>query len=367
MNKEPVICFYKNSSFIVSTNFKLISYNNLDWELFLSDINKKYFNNLKILKINYEAGAIKLLDKKFDKKKLSLFKDNLVDIFILFDFKIISSNRLNEYLKYQNNFNLINKFTPLILKESYKDYFKTIKKNIINGYYYQINYTFPFKATYKGSALSAFNYYHNKFKGQYHAYLPLNNASIISCSPELFISKDDKNIKSMPIKGTSFDTNTGINKLLNSSKEDAELSMIVDLVRNDLNSIADISFSKVINHRKILKLGNLAHTYSTVTAKTSYSLDKILLNILPGASISGCPKSSSVLSIQNLETYKRNFYTGHLGWWYKNNCMLNVLIRSFIFLKENLSFFYAGGGIVYDSKINSEYKEVFLKGEKINA
>jgi len=367
MNKEPLICFYKDTKFIVSNNYDLISYNKDDWDIFLRDINKKYYNKFKILKINYEAGAKKILNNEFKNNKLSLFKDNLIDVFILTDFKIISNIKLNLFLKNYNEYSLSQKFTPIITKKSYKDNFKSIKKNINNGLYYQINYTFPFKATYKGSSISAFKYYHSKFKGQYHAYLPLKNSSIVSCSPELFISKDNKNIKSMPIKGTSFDTKTSIKNLLSSSKEDAELSMIVDLVRNDLNSIADISSSKVINHRKILKLGNLAHTYSTISAKTSYSLYKILSNILPAASISGCPKSSSVLSIQNLELYKRNFYTGQLGWWYKNDCILNVLIRSFIFLNNKTAYFYAGGGIVYDSKSDNEYQEVLLKGEKINA
>jgi para-aminobenzoate synthetase component 1 len=209
-----------------------------------------------------------------------------------------------------------------------------------------------------------FNYYHNKFSGKYHALIPGENSFIVSCSPELFLEKNKFILKTQPIKGT--DTNSNFdNKILKNKKEEAELSMIVDLLRNDLNTVSNNV--KITKHRKIMNLGNLVHTYSELIGETKLKLYEILPKILPAGSISGCPKSSSIFEIYNKEKFKRNFYTGNFGWWEKDDFTLNILIRSFIFLDNMKAYYHAGGGIVDDSISESEYNEIFLKGEKINA
>lgn len=271
---EPIICFYKNSKFLYSKNYIHLSYNNADWEKFLTKIEKKHFSKMKILKINFEAG-LKLFKKKPIPVKASLYEDNLIDVFILNDFKILNQKELNKFLKNENSFILEYKFKTLLNKKDYKDNFIKIKEDIKNGLYYQVNYTLAFKGKYRGSSLSSFNYYHNKFKGNYHALLPLKNGFIVSCSPELFLSKNKTKIISEPIKGTSINNEINVLEMLKSKKEDAELSMIVDLVRNDFNSVADIAYAKVNKHRSLLYLDNLVHTYSKISAKTSLNVSDI--------------------------------------------------------------------------------------------
>jgi para-aminobenzoate synthetase component 1 len=178
--------------------------------------------------------------------------------------------------------------------------------------------------------------------------------------------KRGNTLSTSPIKGTiSKNVKNYEAILLESQKESAELSMIVDLLRNDISRASDISPSKVIKHREIMDLGNLVHTYSTIESETSLNLCEILWETLPGGSISGCPKREAVLNILKLEPYARGPYTGICGWWHKDNFELNILIRSLVLLPNGKCFYSAGGGIVYDSKCNMEYDEILLKAEMI--
>ncbi len=358
----PLILFYKNGEYIYCENYTHIFYNGNEFSNFINEIYEKYFDKMKVIKINYEAGVNNLLNKENIQK--NLFFDNLIDIFILNDFSLIDEQNLVS-LKSHTEFSIKDKFKPLISIDDYNYNFKNIKHQINTGEFYQINYTIPFEATYSGNPFDAFFVYHNLFSGNYHAFIPLNDKFLISMSPELFLSKQNKKLITQPIKGTSKNTEKDIINLLNSEKENAELSMIVDLLRNDLNIISN-SGDKVNFHRKLMNLKNLVHTYSEIEVETEKNIAQILLKTLPGGSISGCPKKSAVNYINLCEKYKRGFYTGNLGWFYKDDFMLNILIRSFMCLNDNNKIFYhAGGGIVFDSIENEEYKEILLKAEKI--
>lgn len=154
-------------------------------------------------------------------------------------------------------------------------------------------------------------------------------------------------------------------ELINNPKEDAELSMIVDLLRNDLNHVEKESSAQVTAHREVMKLGYIQHTYSEIEIETDKSLPEILRSTMPGGSISGCPKTESLKLIAELETYKRQAYTGTIGWWKDNNFSLNIAIRSFMKYKNQL-FYHAGCGIVYDSDSQKEWDEFLLKAGSLN-
>ncbi len=151
---------------------------------------------------------------------------------------------------------------------------------------------------------------------------------------------------------------------MSSPKETAELSMIVDLLRNDLNSICEKPVT-VTKHREILDLGYTQHTYSEITGLTNLNLPEILKSTFPGGSISGCPKSESLKAISEFENSPRGFYTGTIGWWQKNDFKLNIAIRSFKKQNTDLTY-YAGCGIVYDSDPDCEWQEFLTKAGKLN-
>ena len=170
------------------------------------------------------------------------------------------------------------------------------------------------------------------------------------------MEKNGSQLRTEPIKGTLATT---VHQLITSEKETAELSMIVDLLRNDLNAVCE-SPVVVKKHREVLDLGYTKHTYSEIQGHTKLNFPEILSSTLPGGSISGCPKIESLLAIQELEKSPRGFYTGSLGWWENSDFKLNITIRSFKKQNKKVSY-YAGCGIVYDSNPDNEWQEFLNK------
>jgi para-aminobenzoate synthetase component 1 len=89
----------------------------------------------------------------------------------------------------------------------------------------------------------------------------------------------------------------------------------------------------------------------------------LLKACFPGGSITGCPKIRAMQIIDELEPAQRSIYTGSLGYLGFNNTMdLNILIRT-ILKKNDTIYFQVGGGIVADSRPDSEYEETMVKAQ----
>lgn len=343
MQKPALICFHPSGKYLYSTSYCRKQENNLDL------IQK---SGPKIIQIDYEFNA--------PKTSKSLYSSYPVQVYFLDDYELLNETELLNRTQ-AGYFHKNEPFYPLISKESYSKNLSRIANLIGQGHFYQINYTIPFQTTYQGDALGIFHHYHSRIKGDFHALLPGDDYSIISFSPELFLAKKGNELITRPIKGTGQDPQI----LLESEKEKAELSMIVDLLRNDLNSVATCSWAKVTKHREIMPLGHLIHTYSEIKAKSSLPITTILERMLPGGSISGCPKKEACLTINQIEEYQRKAYTGIIGWVDDNQALLSIAIRTFITTKQNKIFYHSGGGIVFDSKAEKEYEELLLKASLI--
>ena len=180
-------------------------------------------------------------------------------------------------------------------------------------------------------------------------------------------------LESWPIKGTiprgrdAREDARNAKRLTASEKDDAELSMIVDLVRNDLGRVSEPGSVKVEGHRELMKLSHVMHTYSRVSGKLARGKDLFdaIRSVFPGGSITGCPKKRTMEIIDKLEDFKRGIYTGSAGYIsFSGDADLNILIRS-ILLKDGRIWFQAGGGIVIDSDAGKEYEESVDKARAI--
>ena len=106
---------------------------------------------------------------------------------------------------------------------------------------------------------------------------------------------------------------------------------------------------------------------STVTGKLQKNRNAVdlLKGCFPGGSITGAPKLRSMEIIEELEPHRRGIYCGSIGYISNNGNMdTNIAIRT-ILHKQQQMYFYAGGGIVYDSQVHSEYQETFDKAAAI--
>ncbi|MCX7120980.1 MAG: aminodeoxychorismate synthase component I [Gammaproteobacteria bacterium] len=264
-------------------------------------------------------------------------------------------------------------FQSNMTREYYNDAFNVIKKNIIAGNCYQVNLAQRFSAEFTGSTWEAYKLLREKNPAPYAAFMQLENASILSLSPERFLKVSDGVVETKPIKGTSprftdpiKDKQSG-DALLNSGKDRAENVMIVDLLRNDLSRACIAGSVQVPTLCALESFSNVHHLVSTITGKLSP--DKTAMDLLqacfPGGSITGAPKIAAMKIIESLEPHRRSVYCGSLFYMDINgNLDSNIAIRTVI-CDKNKMHLYAGGGIVYDSECNKEYEETLLKVKKI--
>jgi anthranilate/para-aminobenzoate synthase component I len=197
-------------------------------------------------------------------------------------------------------------------------------------------------------------------------YLRQGDVEILSNSPELFLHIDgtSRRATSIPIKGTVPCSGGEQAKeyLLDSQKERAELTMIVDLVRNDLGRVATPG-SVHTSDRTLRRCGDLWHAEQTVQAQLKPGLDGVdaICAAFPPGSVTGAPKVRAMEVIRNLEVQPRGIYTGAIGWFSDGgSAHFNVAIRTAT-LHNGVGRFHVGAGIVADSQPDLEWDETLAK------
>jgi len=265
----------------------------------------------------------------------------------------------------------LEKQTPDISKTKFTQKIQHIKNKIATGATYQTNYTYRLKAPFFGDPFSFFVTLVHGQKTQHAAFIQTKDFSICSASPELFFHQKGKEITMRPMKGTIPRANTfqedekQKNKLQNSAKDRAENIMIVDMIRNDLSRIAIPKSVKVTEFFHLEKYPTVWQMTSTVKAQLKTpSLTSLFKALFPCASITGAPKAKTMEIIKHLESSPRNIYTGTIGFSAPNKqeSCFNVAIRTALIHHKNHQLEYGvGGGIVWDSQPNSEWKETQSK------
>ncbi len=195
------------------------------------------------------------------------------------------------------------------------------------------------------------------------ALLDYGDFALISLSPELFLQLNGRNITTRPNQGTRPLAPGMQAALLNSSKDAAELNMIVDLERNDLGRVCEIGSVKVLQPRTIEAHPTVYHGVATIsgTLRPNVGLVDLLRATFPGGSITGAPKIRAMQIIEELEPLRRGPYCGAIGYIAADGSMqFNVAIRTMI-ATNGMIHISVGGGIVADSDPAEEYKETLVK------
>ncbi|CAN5388098.1 aminodeoxychorismate synthase component 1 [soil metagenome] len=271
------------------------------------------------------------------------------------------------------SFQLLSPFQSNLTKLEYAQAFQHIQAYLQAGDCYQVNLAQRFTANYSGSTWEAYRELRKNNAAPYAAYLNYADYSILSLSPERFLSCRNGKVESKPIKGTRpRGTNTKqdqqlATELLQSAKDRAENLMIVDLLRNDLGKSCTVGSITVSNLFSLESFPAVHHMVSTVQgelAKDKHSLD-LLRDCFPGGSITGAPKLRAMEIIEELEPQRRSVYCGALGYIGFNGAMdVNIAIRTLLATQGQLHC-YAGGGVVSDSTLEAEYQETQDKVTKI--
>jgi len=258
-------------------------------------------------------------------------------------------------------------------RATYMDAIDKVREYIKAGDIYQVNMSQRFHMGFQGDPFSLFKTLFKKNPAPFFAYIHAGDHHIVSTSPERFILRNGSYVETRPIKGTRPRGKTPEDdarlksELSQSRKDDAELSMIVDLMRNDLGKVCKGGGVRVMEHKRVEAYTNVFHLISIVDGELDDDKDcvDIIRATFPGGSITGCPKIRSMEIIDELETRRRHLYTGSIGYIGFGGTMdLSIAIRTATILNDRMVF-SVGGGVVYDSDPADEYEETLHKGRTL--
>ncbi len=254
-------------------------------------------------------------------------------------------------------------------RERYATAFNRVLDYIQAGDCYQINLAQRFAAPATGDPWLAYQALRVINPAPYAAYLNTPHAQILSASPERFLKLARRAVETKPIKGTRpraghprVDAGLAA-ELKASAKDRAENVMIVDLLRNDLSKNCEPGSVRVPKLFDVESFSTVHHLVSTVTGTLRQGRDALdlLRGCFPGGSITGAPKLRAMQIIEELEPHRRGVYCGAIGYIGSDGNMdLNIAIRTLVYSGGAIRF-WAGGGIVADSRLEDEYQETFDK------
>ena len=252
-----------------------------------------------------------------------------------------------------------------------------VKDYIAAGDIFQANLSQRFQAETDAAPLDLYAALRAANPAPFAAYLPLDGRrAVLSSSPERFLKVVDRHVETRPIKGTrprrradeAFNERMR-SELLASEKDRAELTMIVDLERNDLGRVCSYGTVRVTEPIVLEEYPTVYHLVATVEGdlRRGRGIVDLVKAAFPGGSITGAPKIRAMEIIDELEPTKRSVYTGNIGYiGFDGTVDLNVAIRTPI-LADGRVYLQVGGGIVADSDPEAEYRETLDKARAMFA
>lgn len=301
-------------------------------------------------------------------RKRSLRREKRLSYFL----KLLNKNKqLNDM---ENaNFHTPGKLTCHFNQKSYCEALEKVINYIKAGDIYIVNMTQRFSLPFTDSPWELYRKLTKINPAPFAALLEWKNFSIVSASPERYLKIDGSFIETRPIKGTRPRGKTPKedialrDELWKSAKDRAELTMIVDLERNDLGKVSVPGTVQVPELFRMEQYATVWHLVSTIQSslKPGLTMSDVFRAAFPGGSITGAPKIRAMEIIEELEPVKRGVYTGAIGYLgFNGKCDTNIVIRTFI-IKDGIAHIQVGGGITVDSEPLAEYQETLDKAKAL--
>ena len=244
---------------------------------------------------------------------------------------------------------------------------------IAAGDIFQVNLSQRFTVDPAPDPLAIYDALRRRNPAWFAAYLAFTSdrrpCAVLSSSPELFLRLDGRHVITRPIKGTrprvgrDADDRAAAADLLASEKDNAELAMIIDLLRNDLGRVCSYGTVRVVEPRRLETHPTVYHLVGTIAGELhpGAGVADLLRATFPGGSITGAPKIRAMEIIDELEPQARGVYTGCIGYVaVDGSCQWNIAIRTIVY-HEGKVHVQVGGGIVADSRPEAEYAETLDK------
>ncbi|HMB06311.1 MAG TPA: aminodeoxychorismate synthase component I [Isosphaeraceae bacterium] len=260
-------------------------------------------------------------------------------------------------------------------REGYRAAVGRVLEYIAAGDLFQANLSQRFAARGRPAPLDLYLRLKRQSPAPFAAFLRWDDLAVVGASPEWFYRTRGDRLVTRPIKGTRprgrdrAEDERLADELRRSRKDRAELTMIVDLERNDLGRVCRFGSVRVIDPVTVESFAQVHHLVATVAGDIRPGLGPIdiLRAVFPGGSITGAPKVRAMEIIDELEPTRRSLYTGAIGYFSRGGASgFNIAIRTMLVEGDRVSF-QVGGGIVADSDPEAEYLETLHKGRGLRA
>lgn len=247
------------------------------------------------------------------------------------------------------------------------------------GQIYQVNLARRLEFATRGRSVELLERLCRDQRPRYAAALSWNHPSlggelaVVSTSPELLLEQRvDGRLLTSPIKGTrprgrdlQADRHLA-QELAEDPKEHAELSMVIDVERNDLGRVSSVGSVRVRSPRVVAQ-GPVWHRRADVIGRVRSGVTRaeLLLAVLPSGSVTGAPKIRAMEVIAELEAERRGLYTGGFGILnHRGELQLAMAIRT-LSMRDGIGHYFSGGGIVADSQPSREVEETHWKAQQL--
>ena len=264
---------------------------------------------------------------------------------------------------------------PAPAAEAYMDSVRASQHEIYEGNSYEVCLTAQTSARIQNPGPELFFELYRRQRAHnaapYAAYLRCGDFSVLSSSPERFLSVDEqRNAQTKPIKGTvprgaaPEEDEAAAAWLRSDPKTRAENLMIVDLLRNDLSLVSEPHTVRVPVLMGVESYSTVHQLVSTVSSRLREGVSAVAAAraCFPGGSRTGAPKPSTMQIIEGLEGRARGVYSGALGFVSADgSANLSIVIRTLVAHDEGTVTLAAGGAVVADSDPAAEYEEMLTK------
>jgi anthranilate synthase len=253
--------------------------------------------------------------------------------------------------------------------EEYMAKVETVREGMRRGDYYEVILRQTFRVPYSGTASSLFEKTQQASPSPYQFLMQFGDEQLIGASPEMFVRVEGRRVETCPISGTARRTGDpmhdaqNIRDLLNSSKEESELTMCSDVDRNDKSRVCEPGSVRLIGRRLIESYAGLFHTVDHVEGTLAEGFDSLdaFLTHMWAVTVIGAPKKWAAQAIENLEKDARGWYGGAMGMIsLDGDINTGITIRT-IHLSDGIAKYAAGATLLYDSIPAMEEAETRLK------
>jgi anthranilate synthase len=253
--------------------------------------------------------------------------------------------------------------------EHYMAGVERVREGMRQGDYYEVVLRQTFSSPYSGSPSELFARIQKASPSPYEFFLQLGDEQLIGASPEMFVRVEGRRVETCPIAGTARRTGDplrdadNIKELLNSSKEESELTMCSDVDRNDKSRVCVPGSVRVIGRRLIESYAGVFHTVDHVEGTLAEGFDSLdaFLSHMWAVTVIGAPKKWAAQAIEDIETDARGWYGGAVGMISMDGDInTGILIRT-IHLRAGLARYGVGATLLYDSVPANEEQETRLK------